>query len=279
MSGNEDEPGIIPRAMKDVFGFIKKTVGREYLLRCSYLEIYNESIHDLLAPPSMAAANPVQIQGGAGGTDVILTPLREEVVTSLKGVKEVLKRGEGNRRTACTDWNDRSSRSHSVFRLVIESRERGGDRSMNEDEEGDDVPSSAGATGGRVTPAANGRHTPGLNGRQTPGLNGRQTPGPGGPRLQARGGRSVQTSVLVSFPRQRRRGFETNALYRVSLTWLVQRKQHRTRNERERASISTRACSRWVLSSVHSPTMLPRRRRTLILYWCILCNPTDDARQ
>ncbi|KAG2009468.1 kinesin [Coprinopsis cinerea AmutBmut pab1-1] len=184
LSGNEEEPGIIPRAMRDVFGFIKRTPTREYLLRCSYLEIYNENIHDLLAPPSMAAANPVQIQGGVGG-DIVLTPLREEVVTSLKGVREVLKRGEGNRRTACTDWNDRSSRSHSVFRLVIESRERG---SGDDD---DDV-----SFNGRTTPAPNGRQTPGLNGRQTPGLNGRQTPGPGGARLQARGGRSVQTSVL-----------------------------------------------------------------------------------
>jgi centromeric protein E len=52
--------------------------------------------------------------GGIGG-EVILAPLREEVVTCLKGVKEVLKRGEGNRRTACTDWNERSSRSHSVL--------------------------------------------------------------------------------------------------------------------------------------------------------------------
>ena len=186
LSGDDAEPGIIPRAMRDVFAFIRRTPTREYLLRCSYLEIYNEAIHDLLAPPSMAAASPVQIQGGSGG-DVILTPLREEVVTSLKGVKEVLKRGEGNRRTACTDWNDRSSRSHSVFRLVVESRERGSGTSSDDD---DDVQSSS--------PAMNGRHTPGLNGRQTPGPNGRQTPGPGGPRLQARGGRSVQTSVLVS---------------------------------------------------------------------------------
>lgn len=179
LSGDEEEPGIIPRAMRDVFGFIRQTPTREYLLRCSYLEIYNESIHDLLAPPSMAAANPVQIQGGSGG-DVILTPLREEVVTSLKGVKEVLKRGEGNRRTACTDWNDRSSRSHSVFRLVIESRERG---TGEEDDE----------------PVSSGQQTPAPNGRQTPGLGGRQTPGLGAPRLQARGGRSVQTSVLVGF--------------------------------------------------------------------------------
>ncbi|KAI0657337.1 kinesin-domain-containing protein [Cubamyces menziesii] len=161
LSGDEDQPGIIPRAMKDVFAYIRRTPNREYLLRCSYLEIYNETIHDLLAPPSSSVSQPVQIQGT--GPNIILTPLREEVVTSLKGVHEVLQRGEGNRRTASTDWNERSSRSHSVFRLVIESRERGS---------GDDgVPS----------------------GRTTPGF---RPPTPGGPRLQARGGRSVQTSVL-----------------------------------------------------------------------------------
>lgn len=177
LSGTNEEPGIIPRAMRDVFGYIKKTSEREYLLRCSYLEIYNETIVDLLAPPSTTGSNVVQIQGT--GPTLHLSPLREEVVTSLKAVKEVLKRGEGNRRTACTDWNERSSRSHSVFRVVIESRERDQDA-------------------GRQTPGVGGRQTPGLGGRQTPGLNGRQTPGP---KLQARGGRSVQSSVLVSTQR------------------------------------------------------------------------------
>ncbi|KAF5347688.1 hypothetical protein D9758_014863 [Tetrapyrgos nigripes] len=183
LSGDDNEPGIIPRAMRDVFGFIKRTPGREYLLRCSYLEIYNETIYDLLAPAG--SSSTVQLQGGMGGTEVILTPLREEVVTSLKGVREVLKRGMNHRRTACTDWNERSSRSHSVFRLVIESRER----------------NSEGSGNGRVTPGlANGRATPGMGGRATP-ASGRATPGappptPGGPRLQARDGRSVQMSVL-----------------------------------------------------------------------------------
>ena len=163
-SGDEDQPGIIPRAMKDVFACIRRTPSREYLLRCSYLEIYNETIHDLLAPPSSSVSQPVQIQGT--GNNVILTPLREEVVTSLKAVREVLQRGEGNRRTASTDWNERSSRSHSVFRVVIESRERG-----------------SGAEEGGMP-----------SGRTTPGF---RPPTPGGPRLQARGGRSVQTSVLV----------------------------------------------------------------------------------
>lgn len=163
LSGSEDEPGIIPRAMRQVFGYIRKEERREYLLRCSYLEIYNEQIHDLLAPPG--APNKVEIHGASAG-DVILTPLREEVITSIKGVRDVLKRGESHRRTACTDWNERSSRSHSVFRLVIESRERA-----------DSSPS------GRATPS----------GRQTPGAN----PNHGGPRLQSRDGKSVQTSVLV----------------------------------------------------------------------------------
>jgi centromeric protein E len=144
-----------------IFAYIRRTPTREYLLRCSYLEIYNENIHDLLAPPSAAAAQPVQLQGT--GSDVWLAPLREEVVTSLKEMREVIARGEGNRRTASTDWNERSSRSHSVFRVVIESRERGDGTAA----------------------AASGRQTPGM-----------VPPTPGGPRLQAIGERSVQTSVL-----------------------------------------------------------------------------------
>lgn len=56
-------------------------------------------------------------------------------MTSLKSVREVIQRGEANRRTASTDWNERSSRSHSVFRLVIESRERGSSNGAAEEEE------------------------------------------------------------------------------------------------------------------------------------------------
>lgn len=156
--------------MKDIFAYIKHTT-REYLLRCSYIEIYNETIVDLLAPPS---SQPVQIQGS--GSNVWLSPLREEVVTNFSSVKKVLQRGDANRRTASTDWNERSSRSHSVFRVVIESRERGSGGSPRRDEES-----------GRTTPT----------GRMTPGFR-PQTPG--GTKLQSRDGRSVQTSMLVWAP-------------------------------------------------------------------------------
>lgn len=241
LSGSDEEPGIIPRAMREVFGYIKRTPRREYLLRCSYLEIYNETVFDLLAPPVVAKANPVQIQGGTGGNEVILSPLREEVVTSLKGIKEVLRRGEGNRRTACTDWNERSSRSHSVFRLVIESRERG--PADSDDDDDYDVPSTM--TNGRHTPGLNGRHTPGINGRMTPGLNGRQTPGP---RLQARGGRSVQTSILVSVLGTKFSQTTFNLCHdRVLSILLALRRPHPIRIVHEKANISTLLCSRLVL--------------------------------
>lgn len=50
MHGEQKSPGIIPLGVKDVFGIIQETPGREFLLRVSYLEIYNEVINDLLDP-------------------------------------------------------------------------------------------------------------------------------------------------------------------------------------------------------------------------------------
>ncbi|KAG0474889.1 hypothetical protein HPP92_014575 [Vanilla planifolia] len=50
MHGDQNSPGIIPLAIKDVFSIIQDTPGREFLLRVSYLEIYNEVINDLLDP-------------------------------------------------------------------------------------------------------------------------------------------------------------------------------------------------------------------------------------
>jgi hypothetical protein len=51
MMGFDDEPGIIPQSIDDVFNYIRESEdGKEYLLRVSYLEIYNETIRDLLNP-------------------------------------------------------------------------------------------------------------------------------------------------------------------------------------------------------------------------------------
>eukprot|EP00249_Psilotum_nudum_P030053 c4188_g2_i1 orf=2-229(+) len=50
MQGSADDPGLIGLAVDDIFSNIQKIVNREFLIRVSYMEIYNEDINDLLAP-------------------------------------------------------------------------------------------------------------------------------------------------------------------------------------------------------------------------------------
>lgn len=52
-AANQEERGVIPRTVRHIFGFIDEAEkGKKFLVRCSYLEIYNESILDLLSKSS-----------------------------------------------------------------------------------------------------------------------------------------------------------------------------------------------------------------------------------
>lgn len=128
MQGTASSPGVIPLAITDIFSYIRETPSREFLLRVSYLEIYNEKIHDLLSMPTAS---------GVGGNvqdeiklredskrGVYATPLKEEIVQSPTQLLRVIARGDQARRTASTQFNARSSRSHAVVQIVVESRER-----------------------------------------------------------------------------------------------------------------------------------------------------------
>ncbi|SPO30736.1 related to Kinesin [Ustilago trichophora] len=125
LSGDEkgQEAGIIPRAVRDIFRGIKQSSARrEYLLRASYLEIWNEVVKDLLEPSNVPQVRDDKRKRGGKGTTV--QPLREEIVTSPAQVRELLNRGQTNRHVGATDWNERSSRSHTCFKITIESWER-----------------------------------------------------------------------------------------------------------------------------------------------------------
>lgn len=120
--GEDETLGIIPRAVADVFDVIASDSEREYLLRVSYLEIYNEALKDLLAADqSLGPTNRLAIHENNKGR-VHVNGIREEVVTHPMQVLGVLTRGEKARHVGATDWNERSSRSHTVFTMTIESR-------------------------------------------------------------------------------------------------------------------------------------------------------------
>jgi centromeric protein E len=130
MQGTATSPGVIPLAITDIFSYIRETPHREFLLRVSYLEIYNEKIHDLLSTPSAStgpgAAQQEEIKLREDSKrGVYATPLKEEIVQSPTQLLRVIARGDHARRTGSTQYNARSSRSHAVVQIVVESRERG----------------------------------------------------------------------------------------------------------------------------------------------------------
>lgn len=124
LSGDEAglEPGVIPRAVQDLFqGICQGSAQREFLLRVSYLEIWNEVVKDLLEPSNQPQVRDDRRRGAHA---VSVAPLHEAVVTSPAQVFKLLARGEANRHMGETDWNERSSRSHTCFKITVESWDR-----------------------------------------------------------------------------------------------------------------------------------------------------------
>ncbi|XP_022725153.1 kinesin-like protein KIN-7D, mitochondrial isoform X6 [Durio zibethinus] len=119
MHGDQNAPGVIPLAIKDVFSIIQDTPGREFLLRVSYLEIYNEVINDLLDP----TGQHLRIREDAQGTYV--EGIKEEVVLSPGHALSFIAAGEEHRHVGSNNFNLLSSRSHTIFTLMIESSAHG----------------------------------------------------------------------------------------------------------------------------------------------------------
>eukprot|EP00250_Pteridium_aquilinum_P016990 c23398_g2_i1 orf=225-3134(+) len=118
MHGDPKSPGIIPLAVKDIFRIIQETPDREYLLRVSYLEIYNEVINDLLDP----AGQNLRIREDAQG--IYVEGIKEEVVSSPVHALSLIAAGEELRHVGSNNYNLLSSRSHTVFTLTVESSPR-----------------------------------------------------------------------------------------------------------------------------------------------------------
>nr|GME17685.1 kinesin-like protein KIN-7N isoform X1 [Ipomoea batatas] len=113
MNGSENDAGIINRSVNDIFTKIHMTTDREFLIRVSYLEIYNEEINDLFAVENQKLPIHESLERG-----VFVAGLREEIVNTAEQVLELIQLGEANRHFGETNMNVRSSRSHTIFRMV-----------------------------------------------------------------------------------------------------------------------------------------------------------------
>ncbi|CAK76204.1 unnamed protein product (macronuclear) [Paramecium tetraurelia] len=119
MMGTQKQPGVLPRVIDFLFNCILEDSSEnvEYLVKCSYLEIYNEHIIDLLNPQLGNLQLREDLKKG-----VYVEQLSEEVCTNVAESLEVLQKGSLNRHISSTQMNIESSRSHSVFTIQLESR-------------------------------------------------------------------------------------------------------------------------------------------------------------
>ena len=112
--------GILPRCFEYIFSEISSSLKAgnvEFLVKCSYLEIYQEQVHDLLDPNPQNLLLREDMKKGA-----YVDGLIEEQVKNLMETYNLLKIGSRNRHVSSTSMNKESSRSHSVFTLNVESK-------------------------------------------------------------------------------------------------------------------------------------------------------------
>ena len=116
--------GVMPRAFEDIFNKIKgDSAQTQFLVRASYLEIYNEEVRDLL---SKNPKNKLELHEKPD-TGVYVKDLSYFAVKNVEEIREVMIIGGKNRSVGETNMNERSSRSHSLFTITLERSELGPD--------------------------------------------------------------------------------------------------------------------------------------------------------
>nr|XP_014345707.1 PREDICTED: kinesin-like protein KIF15 [Latimeria chalumnae] len=116
--------GVIPRSFEYLFFLVNREKekagdGKSFLCKCSFIEIYNEQIFDLLDTASPGLILREHIKKG-----VFVVGAVEQVITSAAEAYQVLSMGWRNRRVASTSMNRESSRSHAVFTVTVQSMEK-----------------------------------------------------------------------------------------------------------------------------------------------------------
>ncbi|GAB6032934.1 Kinesin-like protein kif3a [Chamberlinius hualienensis] len=114
--------GIIPNSFAHVFGHIAKAGDdKKFLVRVSYLEIYNEEIRDLLSKDQNARLE-VKERPDVG---VYVKDLSAFVVNNADDMDRITTLGNKHRAVATTNMNTHSSRSHAIFSITVENSEKG----------------------------------------------------------------------------------------------------------------------------------------------------------
>ena len=119
--------GVIPQSLVDIFATIHQRQNAlppharsqsQWRVFCSYMEVYNEQIYDLIGPAA-GRGLPLQLREDPSKGVVIVAGLPEILVHDTAEVLDLLRQGNRNRKTEATAANQVSSRSHAVLQICV----------------------------------------------------------------------------------------------------------------------------------------------------------------
>lgn len=122
VGAEEHERGIIPNAFDHIFHYFDdaQNMQKKFLIRCSYLEIYNEMIRDLLGK-NLDDRKELKENKDKG---VYVKDLTTCIVKKISEIQDYMEKGNSRRKTGETAMNAQSSRSHSIFTIYVETAEK-----------------------------------------------------------------------------------------------------------------------------------------------------------
>lgn len=123
VKNDENLKGVIPNSFEHIFQHISRSHNQQYLVRASYLEIYQEEIRDLLSKDQTKRLELKE----RPDTGVYVKDLSSFVTKSIKEIDHVMNVGNQNRSVGATEMNAHSSRSHAIFVVTVECSEEGAD--------------------------------------------------------------------------------------------------------------------------------------------------------
>jgi kinesin family protein 6/9 len=124
---NYEHRGLAPRAVSQVFNEVNSRVEYEYKVSCTYLELYGEKIFDLLTDLSQTnQSGEFTIAEEKDGRGIHVRGLQEIEVSNENEALNLLFSGELAKTTAQHKLNRKSNRSHSIFTIYLQQRQRSG---------------------------------------------------------------------------------------------------------------------------------------------------------
>ncbi|XP_053701125.1 kinesin-like protein KIF3B isoform X1 [Synchiropus splendidus] len=123
VSSDPERRGVVPNSFHHIFTHISRTQKQKFLVRSSYLEIYQEEIRDLLCKNNNKKLELKE----SPEYGVYVKDLSSVVTKNAAEIQQVMNIGDQSRSVGFTKMNERSSRSHAIFVITVECSETGPD--------------------------------------------------------------------------------------------------------------------------------------------------------